>query len=477
MTLLPTKRLTVLQPQVRLGDPHVSSDDRNSLSIIFAMYEALVCRDGGGGYLPALAESWTLEDDACTWTFNLRWPVTFHNGDTLEAQDVVATLERVCNPTMGGELGSQGVYGSYLEGAVIKALDDRTVRIVAARPFADLLDLIVKFPIVARRALDGLPGTPVGSGPYRFVEVEGDLVVMKAFSEYWGGQPPAEEVYWRAEPDAARRVEALLSDEADLVADVTPEGVRNIGASGQVALFTSDSSVCATFMCNLQSGVCTDGRVRQALNYALDVPQLIETVMEGAARPLNGPLTARHFGCDPSTPPYPYDPAKARSLLAEAGYADGLRFVLDVPTILPDEAPHLARRMAEQYAEVGISTEVKEFTDRPAYADMVRAKQIDDACCFDSSPLSTYRVLREKFHSGVCGPWWQGYANAQVDALIDQAQATADNTQRRDLYRRAYRMIRDDAPWIFLYSPTYSWGVGSRARGWTAGNDGLIKLV
>ncbi|GAG38646.1 unnamed protein product, partial [marine sediment metagenome] len=247
----------------------------------------------------------------------------------------------------------------------------------------DLLDLVVKFPIVPKRALAGLPATPVGSGPYRLVKAEGDLIVMKAFAEYWGGQPPVDEVYWRAEPNAAQRVEALLSGEADLIADVTPGGVHKIETSGQATVFTSDSSVCAIFMCNLRSGVCTDRRVRQGLNYALDVPQLIETVMRGAARPLNGPLTSSHLGHDPSTPPYPYDPEKARALLVEAGCADGLQLVLDVPTSLPNEAPHLARRMAEQYAKVGIVTEVKEFTDRPGYANMVRAKQIDDACCFD----------------------------------------------------------------------------------------------
>ena len=477
MTLLPISKLTVLQSQVRLGDPHVSSDDRNSLSVIFAMYEALVCHDGRGGYLPALAESWTLEDDACTWTFNLRDPVAFHNGDTLEARDVVANLERVCDPDIGGELGSQGVYRSYLEGADIKAVDECTVRIVTVRPLADLLDLLVKFPIVPRRALAGLPGTPVGSGPYRFVKAKRDLVIMEAFAGYWGGQPPVGEVYWRAEPDAARRVEALLADEADLIADVTPEGVRKIKATGRAMVFTSDSSVCAIFMCNLQSGVCTDRRVRQALNYALNVPELIETVMEGAARPLNGPLTALHFGCDPATPPYPHDPEKAKALLAEAGYGDGLQLVLDVPMILPDEAPRLARLMAEQYAKVGITTEIKEFTDRPGYADIVRAKQIDDACCFDSSPLSTLRVLREKFHSGAHGPWWQGYTNLEVDALTNQAEATANSVQRQALYHRAYRMIRDDAPWIFLYSPTYSWGVGPHVCGWSAANDGLIRLI
>ena len=477
MALNRTPRVTVLQPQVRLGDPHVSSDDKNSLSIIFSMYEALVRRDGRGGYLPALAKSWTLDSKARTWDFTLRAPLVFHNGDALEAEDVAANLERVCDPSMGGELGSQGVYRSYLEGAVFEALDARTLRIVTAEPSAELLDLMVKFPISSRRALTGLPGTPVGSGPYRLVRAEGNEVEMTAFAGYWGGEPPVGGILWRAERDADRRLEALLGAEADLVADLTPEGVRRVEASGQASVFTSDSSVCATFMCNLRSGVCTDRRVRQALNYALDVPDLIDTVMQGAAVPLNGPLTSLHFGCDTSIPPYPYDPQQAGELLAEAGYGGGLQIVLDVPTTLPDEAPRLARRMAEQYAKVGITTEIQEFADRPGYAEMVRAKQIDDACCFDSSPLSTYRVLREKFHSGLKGPWWQGYTNSEVDALFDQAQATADRRLRESIYRRAYGVIRDDAPWIFLYSPTYSWGVGQRVRGWSGGNDGLIGFA
>ena len=113
--------------------------------------------------------------------------------------------------------------------------------------------------------------------------------------------------------------------------------------------------------------MCVDKRVRQALNYALDVQELINTIMDGAALPLNGPLTPLHFGYDP-VEPFPHDPAKARALLAEAGHEDGIQLVLDVPTVLPDEATELARLMASQFAEVGIDTEVREFTDRPAYA-------------------------------------------------------------------------------------------------------------
>ncbi|MBW2058504.1 MAG: ABC transporter substrate-binding protein [Deltaproteobacteria bacterium] len=475
MALVPTEKLTILQPQVRLGDPHVSSDDKNSLSIIFSMYESLVSRDGRGGYCPALAESWMLDSDACTWTFFLRSPVHFHDGSILVAEDVVASLERVRDPSMEGELGTGGVYRSYLEGAVFETLDRRSVRVVTARPTADLLDLIVKFPIVPAGALAGLPGKPVGSGPYRFVGADKNLIVMSRWDRYWGGLPPAKEIHWQAEADSGSRVESLLVGVADLVSDIGPKDARMIECKATV--FTSESSVCTAFMCNLQSGACTDRRVRQALNYGLDVPELVEGVMEGAARPLNGPLTYLHFGCDPETPPYPYDPGKAEALLAEAGYGEGLRLVLDVPTRLPDEAPDLARHMAEQYGRIGISTGIREFTDRPGYANMVRAKEIDDACCFDSSPLSSYRVFREKFHSGAHGPWWLGYTNPEVDALIDEAAATPDNVRRQQVYRRIYRIIRDDAPWIFLYSPTYSWGVAPHLGGWSAGNDGLIRLV
>ncbi len=477
MALSPTEKLTVLQPHIQLGDPHEWTDARNRLSIRFAIYESLVRYGDQGLYRPALAQSWTLEDDARTWTFNLRTGVSFHNGDTLKAQDVVATLERARDPEMAGELGTKGLCQSYLEGATIEAVSEHTVRLITPQPMADLLDLLVEVPIVPQSAIAGLPNSALGSGPYRLVEAGDDCIVMEAFEDYWGGRPPVKQVYWQAEPNAQQRVEALLAGEADLITEVTPEGRRIIEATDQATVVARESSVCTVFMCNCRSGVCADRRVRQALNYALDVPALIETVMEGAARPINGPLASMHFGYDPATPPYPYDPDKARELLAKAGYADGLKLVLDVPTVLPDEAPRLAQYMAEQYAKVGITTEIKEFTDRPGYAEMVKAKQIDDACCFDSSPLSTYRVMREKFHSRIGGPWWQGYSNPEVDTLLDQAQATADNARRRDLYRRAYRLIRDDAPWIFLYNSVIFWGVGPRARGWTAEIDGLVRLV
>ncbi|MBC8498298.1 hypothetical protein H8D40_04865, partial [Candidatus Bathyarchaeota archaeon] len=152
----------------------------------------------------------------------------------------------------------------------------------------------------------------------------------------------------------------------------------------------------------------TPCRVGRAHNHECDKKARLSGAEGGAPKPLTVISTPLHFGYDPAPPGYPYNPEQARSLLAEAGYSDGMRLVMDIPTRMPDEARKLAQMMTEMYSEVGVSVEVKEYEDRQAYAEMVRAKKINDLCCFDSSPLSTFRVMREKVHSGIKGPWWEG---------------------------------------------------------------------
>jgi peptide/nickel transport system substrate-binding protein len=143
---------------------------------------------------------------------------------------------------------------------------------------------------------------------------------------------------------------------------------------------------------------------------------------------------------------------------------------------MPDEAPALAKVMAEQYRQVGVTLKIVEHADRAAYSEMVRAKQINDGCAFDSSPQSTFRVLREKLHSGLRGPWWEGYTSPQVDALITKAQGTVSDPARQAIYREIYTIVRDDAPWVFLYRPTNYWGARPTVAGWTPRADGLLVL-
>ncbi|MFC2158141.1 ABC transporter substrate-binding protein [Acidobacteriota bacterium] len=457
-----------------LGDPHICSDSVNRLSLIFSVYEALVKLDDEGKYQPSLAESWTIGDDSRTWTFKLRSGVTFHNGNILTAEDVVATLGRVLDPAIGGSFGTQGVYITYLGTAEISAPDVRSVQIVTEEPMADLLDLLVAMPISPKSELDKLPDKYVGTGPYRISEQTGGKTILKAHEKYWGKAPTYGEIHWIAENNPENLMAALRTGQADVISGISQQETEQIKETEGTAVYELQSGLCIIFMCNSQEGPSQDRRVRQALNFALDKDKIIKEIKSGAATTLNGYLTPHHFGYNPQTPVYPYDPQKARSLLTEAGYKDGLKLVFDIPSVMPDEAPQLAQMMKDQFKQVGISLEIVEHKDRAAYSEMVREKKINDACCFDSSPRSTYRVLREKLQSTLEGPWWQGYESHEVNDLIKLAEVTFDDSDRQKIYRKIYTIVRDDAPWIFLYRPTRYYGVGAAMKDWKLRSDGLL---
>lgn len=469
-------RVTILQTSVTLPDPHILSDAREGLNLLAAVYDTLVRYVGPERFGPGLAEAWDLSADARTWTFRLRSGVRCHDGSTLTAADVVASIERARSPELGGSFGTDGVFRSYVAGATITAVDERTVRLTTPEPSAYLLDMLVYLPIVPRGALAGLPNTHIGSGPFQVHEATADAVEMAAFAAHWRGQPQANILRWLRDPDHERRVARVLVGEADLATKVTTAGARRLRTATTARATTAANATCIIFLCNAQTGVCADRRVRQALNHALDVPRIVDALFDGAAEQLRGPFTTLHRAYDPAVPPYAYDPARARQLLAEAGYPEGIALTVDLPTTMPDEARDLARFMAEQYPLAGISVTLREHADRSAYAYMVRDKQIGDLCLFDSSPQSTYRVLREKFHAGVAGPWWQGYANATIDHLTDQSRAIMDEDERAVLFQRAFRIIRDDAPWVFLYAPALVWAVGEHLAGWEPDVDGVVRF-
>ncbi len=469
--------IVILQARVELTDPHIVNDNADSLNLLNALFEPLVQRHHQF-YQPCLAASWHVSKDARTWNFAIRSGVQFHDGTVMGPEDVVASMKRACAPNVGGILGTEGLFHGYLGDASIEIADQHTVRVITAEPMADLLDLIVSIPILPATHIGCIQDEPIGSGPFRLKSYTDQGVVMTAHTRYWqSGQPPVAAVTWTRDPDPDQRVQRLQRSEVDIITGVSPALAVVIEADERIQLKTAPSNVCTVFMCNLLQGVCTDSRVRQALNYGFDQSELIAQITHGTALPLTGPLTIKHMGFDPALQPYPYDPAKARRLLDEAGQEKGMALVLDVPAELPDEATQVAAFLAQQYTQIGIETDIVTHTDRPAYAQQVKAKAIHDACCFDSSPLSTFRALREKFHGGLQGPWWLGYAHEPLDQTLDQAQTVIDPDARQRLYQSAFRMLHRDAPWIYLYNQVDRWGTSARMGDWQPTVDGLISLV
>ena len=457
--------LRVVQPHVGMGDPHVCSDDRQRLSLLHAVYQPLVRRGVAGAYLPAFARAWRVDASATRWVFDIDRDARWHDGAVVRAGDAAASLVRLRDDPPAGELGTSGVYQGYLRGCVISVKDDATLEVVTPAPMADLLDVLAELFVLPERHLADAAALPPGSGPYRLLARDDEEVLLERADRGVDDARPRR-LRFRALADAAARAAAVAAGEAAIASDIDPR------ACG-IATHFQPSSVATAFMFALDRGATADVRVRRALNLAVDVPSLIEALFAGRAEPLASPCTATQLGFDPELVPYPFDPEGARSLLREAG-VEGLRLTFDVPSRLPDEAPRLGAMLAEQFAGVGVALEVVEHGDRPAYAEMVRDGRIHDAACFDSSPHSTFRSLREKFHAGARGPWWLGYANERFDALVDEAQRTPDLAARRALYHRAARLLHDDAPWLYLYGAQLGWGLAADWSRWRPTPDGLV---
>ncbi len=400
-------------------------------------------RGPDGRFVPALATSWEVAPDCRRWAFHLRDGVRFHDGSPLDADAVIATLKRMARPDMGVTLGAPGVWAQYLAGANFAAPDPLTVEVTLAEPMADLPDLLVQGFVAAPACLDDPVARPCGTGAYVVEEVTADSITARANPDHWAGPPPNARIEWRRMEDASDRLAAFTLGAAHVATRLPPEGAPGPDMRDHLA------PVTLIYLMNAAEGPLADPRIRRALNLALDREALVRDVLGGAGRPLHGPFSPAHRGYVPGAPDP--DPDTARALLAEAGHADGLTIRVDTPTALPDEAERLTDAVAAQLAPLGILFDIRVIPDRTEYAHMVRRSEIRDMCVFDSSPLSTYRVLREKIDSRTRGSWWLGYANPEVEALIDRAAREPDDAARDAIFCACHEALVADPPWLFCY--------------------------
>lgn len=467
----------ILQARLPLRDPHDCTDGADELCLYGAFYDTLLRRDGTG-FAPGLATRWEVAADARRWRFHLRPGLRFHDGTPCDAAAVCASLRRMARPDKGYTLGAPGVWAQYLGDARIDARDPLTVEIALAAAMADLPDVLVQGFIVAPAGIAALEAgettAPIGTGPYRMTGHGPGWIEAEAVAH--PHRPAANpRLRWEAEADPARRLARLLDGTADVATALDHHASRALDGAGATRV-EQLAPVAIIYLLNAATGPLADPRMRQALALAVDRPGLVAAAVDGAARPLEGIFSPLHFGA--GTAPAPArDPDRARALLAEAGHGGGLQLGLDCPTRLPDEAERLSAALAGQLAEIGVSLSIHVHPEREEYAHKVRRKEIRDLCVFDSSPLSSFRVLHEKIDSRVRGSWWQGYANPAVEALIDRGRATVDDTARAALYADAFGLMQRDPPWLTLYNPLKVTGLRGRHTGFALPVDAVLDVA
>jgi len=470
--------ITILQARVSLPDPQDCTDNADTLALLGAVFDALITRGVDGRYHPSIAESWTLSEDARSWRFKIRPNLKFHDGAPLDAEAMRFSIERMKRPDVGATLGAPAVWGQYLDDAVIEAEDAETLSITTGEPMADLLDVLVSGYALPRGVDDpGFMDAPIGSGAYRVDRLhQGERLELSANPDWWGGPVANARIICKQETGAKARLDAVLTSSQTVASRLGPREAERIEQSNGATAFRHIDPTAIIYLLNAAEGPFRDPRMRRAINLAVDRQGLIERVLDGGGEALPGFISPAHFGGSNVAAPAA-DLAGARQLLNEAGYADGLTLTVDCPTRLPDEAEALTAALAEQLASVGITIKVRLETDRTAYAEQVHDKAIHDMCLFDSSPMSTFRVLHEKIDSRVAGSWWQGYRNPVIEALLDQARRYTDWDAREQLYRDCYAALGEDPAWLTLYNHARWIGMSGTHPEWRPRPDGILDLA
>jgi peptide/nickel transport system substrate-binding protein len=356
-----TLRIAHYDMPAQFGLPYGTYGANGALPL-FAVYDAITFVDRKGGAVPGLALTWETTDEN-TWIFKLRPGVTFHNGAPWNAAAMIANIDALANDeTVKNQQAVRQLRGL----ASATAIDNLTVKVVTTKPD----------PILHRRfaifrphepgawadiGIEGYGRHPIGTGPYKISIWDNEKILGTAYEAGWN-PPKIKNLEIRGLPENAARVQALCSGQVDLANQLTPDDGVTIEACGRKIVLSATNNTINLILRHMAEGSpVQDVRVRQALNYAYNKQAFVDTVLQGTTRPAGQPTTHRMSGHFTDIGYYDYNPEKAKALLAEAGYADGLDLMAEI-VISTGEFKDTFEAMAADLKKVGVYLELRVIT-------------------------------------------------------------------------------------------------------------------
>jgi peptide/nickel transport system substrate-binding protein len=443
----------------------LAGEELSSNIMYYHLYDPLVKRAGDLSFGPGLAESWENVDET-TWRFNLRDGVTFHNGNAFTASDVVFTVEKAresIRPDLVANIAS------------ITAVDDTTVEITTPKPYAvlpnDLAELLVLDEEYTTATGDtDMDLKPMGTGPYMLDQwIKEEKLVLKAFDGYWAGAPKIKEVTFRPITNPATRTAALLTGEVDVIQDLAVRDVDRVKKEGGFSVITRPSLLNVVLAMDMREesptiegkNPMTDQRVRAAIAQAIDVDAINKIVMNGLATPSDQYVPSSHIGHVDGMnfrEMYPLDIDGAKALMAEAGYADGFTMTLDATNNRYVNDAQIAQALASMLAKINIDLQLN-IMPKSNFWGYIRVPTENSSFIMSGWDVpsgdagSMYGAL---FYSrGKKDGYGQvnrgSYSNAEMDALVDQADSTPKIEERDALLQQATKILMADVPMIPLH--------------------------
>ncbi len=430
-------------------------------NIVDYMAQTLIGIDETGALVPVLATEWTTSADGLAMDLTLREGVVFHDGTPFDADAVVWNFQRLLDPDVN--VPRRGPYAPIES---VEAVDDLHVRLHLTQPSPYMAGALTQTTaaMISPASVDAEGNSyenithPVGTGPYVFESrTLGERIVVSRFDDYWGEKPYYDQVVFQIVPEATTRESLLLAGQVDMIILPPASDIPALDANPAVEVVFGPSDRTIFIAINNTKPPLDDKRVRQALNYAVDKEAIVQGILFGAADVMDAPMASSLFGYK-SIGAYPYDPERARELLAEAGVEPGEltldfmsptgRYVQDFPA---------SQAIANYLADVGITANVRTM-DWPTYVGtMTQPADSNETqlhllgwapAYMDASQQMLQFEASQHPPAGLATSF---YTNPEVEDLIARANSTVDDAQRADLYGQAASIIWDDAPWIFLW--------------------------
>jgi peptide/nickel transport system substrate-binding protein len=411
-------------------------------------------------YMPSLAESWRVENPT-TWVFNLRKDVKWHDGSPFTAADVMHSINRIRNDRESKQKHNLSPV------ADAEQIDDYTVRMTTKEPTASLLSFFANLLIITSKAqydqhgpdaISSVP--PVGTGPYMFKElVPNQRFVIAKNPNWWGGPVNGpDEVVYRIMREPEVRVTALLNGEIQVAQFIPPHMIDRVKNGSNTKIVTTDSTELMFLAMMPKHKPWDDKRVRQAVAYAIDRDAIIQGVMQGQAKRLDGPIGPATYGYNPELQPkYTYDPERAKQLLAEAGYPNGVDVELYTPVGRYVQDKQAAEAMTAMLTAVGLRTRLMTPEWPTMWAD-VQAGKTAFYYMGRGSVLDPGPALSQYFETGVSPRI--GYSSPQLDALFARERAAFDPNERKRALSDLMSFLTEEAPAHFLWTQNMVWVMG-----------------
>ena len=457
-------------------DPY-DANDTLSQAMAKSFYEGLYGFDKDMKMVPVLAESYEASKDGLVYTVKLRKGVKFHDGTDFKADAVKVNLDRVTNPD--NKLKRYGLYNDNI--AKTEVVDDYTVRFTLKTAFSPFIAQLAhpSTVMISPAALKqwgnkDIAFHPVGTGPFKFVEWKAtDYLKVAKFDGYWRqGYPKVDTITWKPVVDNNSRAALMQTGEAHFTFPVPYEVAEVLKAKPDLEVVAAPSIVLRYLSMNTQQKPFDNPKVRQAIAYAINKDALAKVAFSGYATPAAG-VAPQGVEYAVKIGPWPYDVAKAKQLLTEAGYPSGLELTLNSPQGRYVRDKEVAEAVAGQLTKAGIKTQLKTYEFVSYLNNLVYVHKPGPVWLigWGTPTLDAETVYGPLFRTGSN---LGNYSNADFDGMVDQAQTETNEKQRLALYHRINKLWLDDMPAVPLYQQLDLYGASKRLN-WKARSDELIK--